>query len=257
MGKVPVVPHEGKDHVSLRIEPPAWTAVDFIDAFCVANYLRQTVKGTHSVAGDVTSASANLEKQTSHGCTQLLAFSSGVFKVALSEQRWRGTRELLTHAQVARNINLWSTWEKLEHTPSLKWCAPSCLLLNEKNCFLFVISSSLTKKRNMIFISYPLCFDPHMIHNFVLAGNGLLLDKTDGNRHQMMSWRRSFVAFVVVERRRLVAGVIEWASAITWKTVIESEPNLINGKKDDGRSTKLAALLLICWHLRHRSAPQG
>lgn len=95
-----MVPHKGKDHVSLQIGllvPLAWTAIDFIDAFCIANYPRQTVKGAHSVAGDVTSASANLEKQTSHGSTQLLAFSSGVFKGALSEQRWRGTRELLTH----------------------------------------------------------------------------------------------------------------------------------------------------------------
>ncbi len=100
-----MVPHEGKDHVSLQIGllvPLAWTAIDFIDV----NYPRQTVKGAHSVAGDVTSASANLEKQPSHGSTLLLAFSSGVFKGALSERRWRSTRELLTQTQVARNINL-------------------------------------------------------------------------------------------------------------------------------------------------------
>lgn len=71
----------GKDHVSLQIGllvPLAWTAIDFIEMLCGANYPRQTVKGAHSVAGDVTSASANLEKQTSHDSTQLLAFSCGV-----------------------------------------------------------------------------------------------------------------------------------------------------------------------------------
>lgn len=67
----------------------------------------------------------------------------------------------------------------------------------------------------------------------------------------------SVVAFVVVQQTRVVDGVIEWVSVITWKTMIESEPNLINGKKDYGRSTKLAALLLISWHLRRRSVPWG
>lgn len=78
-----MVLHEGKDHVSLQIGllvPLAWTAIDFIDAFRGANYPRQTVKGAHSVASDVTSASANLGKQTSHDSTQLLAFSCGVLK---------------------------------------------------------------------------------------------------------------------------------------------------------------------------------
>lgn len=37
------------------------------------------------------------------------------------------------------------------------------------------------------------------------------------------------------------------------KTVIESEPNLINGKKDYVQSTELKALLLICWHLSHNA----
>lgn len=90
MGKVAVVLHEGKDHVSLQIGllvPRTWAANDFIDAFCMANYPRQTVKGAHSVAGDVTSASANLEKQTSHDSTQLLVVSCGALK-ALFESSW-------------------------------------------------------------------------------------------------------------------------------------------------------------------------
>ena len=94
-----MVLHEGNDHVSLQIGlivPLAQTATDFIDAFRRACYPHQTVKGAHSEAGDVTSASANLEKQTSHDSTQLLAFFMWCVKGSLSEQqrwRWRGTRE--------------------------------------------------------------------------------------------------------------------------------------------------------------------
>ena len=107
-----MVLHEGKDHVSLQIGllvPLAWTVIDFIDAFRGANSPRQTVKGTHSVAGDVISASTNLEKQTSHDSTQLLAFSCGVLKAFFQNSQGRdegGTRELLTHTAVARKINL-------------------------------------------------------------------------------------------------------------------------------------------------------
>ena len=64
MIKVPEVLHKGKDHVGLQTEllvPLAWTAIDFIDVLCVVNYPCQTVKGALSVAGDVTSASANLD----------------------------------------------------------------------------------------------------------------------------------------------------------------------------------------------------
>lgn len=104
-----MVLHKGKNHVSLQIGllvPLAWTPIDFIDAFCGANYPRQTVKGAHSVAGDVTSASANLEKQTSHDSTQPLAVSCGVLKALFQSSEGRDGRVLLTHTTVARNINL-------------------------------------------------------------------------------------------------------------------------------------------------------
>lgn len=98
VGNVPVVLHEGKDHVALQtglLVPLARTAIDFTEAFSIANYPFRTVKGALSVAGDVTSASANLEKQTSHDSTQLLAFSCGVLK-ALFQKNQQQPRELLT-----------------------------------------------------------------------------------------------------------------------------------------------------------------
>lgn len=84
--------HKAKTHVSVQIGLLVllvWTVIDFINAFRGANSPRQTVKGAYSVAGDVTSASANLEKQTSHDSTQLLAFSCGVLKTFFQSSQGR------------------------------------------------------------------------------------------------------------------------------------------------------------------------
>lgn len=89
MGKVPVVVLVGKDHVTLQtglLVLLAWRAIDFIDVFCGA------VKGVHSLLGDVTSASSNLENQTSHDSTQLLCFSCGVLKALFQSSEGRDRR---------------------------------------------------------------------------------------------------------------------------------------------------------------------
>lgn len=89
--------------------------------FYVANYPCQSVKGTHSVAGDVTSASTNLEKQTSHDSTQLLAFSCGLLKALFqsSESRDGGVRGSYWHMQKLLEIEIFEAFGKKMNAPDL------------------------------------------------------------------------------------------------------------------------------------------
>lgn len=86
MRKVPVVVLEGTVHVTHQtglLVLLAWRAIDFINAF------RGAVKGMYSLLGDVTSASAKLENQTSHDSTQILGFSCGVLKALFQSSEGR------------------------------------------------------------------------------------------------------------------------------------------------------------------------
>lgn len=79
----------GQDHVTLQaglLVLLARRAIDFIDELCGA------VKGGHSLLGDVTSASARSENQTSHDSTPLLCFSCGVLKALLQSGQGRDGR---------------------------------------------------------------------------------------------------------------------------------------------------------------------
>lgn len=85
--------HEDKDRVMLQMKllvPPAQSAVDFIDLFCIVNYPGRAVKG--SFQQQVTSHLHQLILIIcpSHDCGQLLAFSC-VAEGALSEKEMDGS----------------------------------------------------------------------------------------------------------------------------------------------------------------------
>lgn len=78
--KAKVMPCQAADRPA---PPPAHTATDFMDALPTDGFSLPTIKGPHSAACDVTSASDKLQEQTSHDGTRLFCFSCGVLKSLL------------------------------------------------------------------------------------------------------------------------------------------------------------------------------